>query len=357
MDFALGRRRATQAMVVSAVWTLVALFSALRISLETTYSGQPTDWPGALLRGLAHAFPWALSTPLVLALTRRFPLGRRKLFRNATVHVGAGILFSVVNFALYAAASEWVDPSSTEPLTLLELQLNLLLYGALLGAGHAIHTTRHSRERELKTARLEAQLSHARLDLLRTQLHPHFLFNTLNAIAELIHEDAERAEQMIADLSLLLRRTLNAGKSDRVPLAFEIEGLECYLAIERTRFDCALDVVVDVPDEARCALVPHLLLQPIVENAIRHGMEHHPGAGKVAVHAAVRDGDLQLEVTDNGPGFANGGATVAGIGLGNTRERLEQRYGDSHRLTLETGPNGGGRVVVRVPFEPAEDQA
>ena len=339
-----------------AVWTLVALFSALRISLETTYAGQPTAWSDALLRGLAHAYPWALSTPVVLWIARRFPLERRRWLRHSAVHVGAGILFSVVNFAVYAATLMWIDPGLTQQLTLLELQLNLLVYGALVGAGHAIDTTRRSRERELKTAKLEAQLSHARLDLLRTQLHPHFLFNTLNAIAELIHEDAERAEQMIADLSQLLRRTLNAGKSDRVPLAFEIEGLECYLAIERTRFDCALDVVVDVPDEARCALVPHLLLQPIVEDAIRHGMEHHPGAGRVAVHAAVRDGDLQLEVTDNGPGFANGGATAAGIGLGNTRERLEQRYGDSHRLTLETGPNGGGRVIVRVPFEPAEDQ-
>ena len=153
---------------------------------------------------------------------------------------------------------------------------------------------------------------------------------------------------MIADLSQLLRRTLNAGTSDRVPLALELEGLECYLAIERTRFDCALDVAVDVPEEARCALVPHLILQPIVENAIRHGMKHRPGAGRVAVRAAVQDGDLRLEVTDNGPGFANSGAAVAGIGLGNTRERLEHLYGDAHRLTLETGPNGGGPARLRL---------
>ncbi len=353
MDAASVRKRASLALMLIAGWTLVALFSAVRIALDTAYAGQELDWSGALFRGAAQAYPWALTTPAVLWLTRRFPLVRPKMLFHVPLHVVAGILFAVTNFGVYGLALAAVDVRLAQQLTLLELQLNLLIYGALVGLGHAIDYAQRFRERELRASRLEAQLTRARLDLLKTQLHPHFLFNTLNAIAELIHEDAMRAEQMIADLSELLRQALDASASDTVALALELEVLERYLAIERTRFEGQLDVIVDVPEDVRCAMVPYLVLQPLVENAIKYSMKNRAGLGAVKIHAEVRGGDLHMEVVDNGPGFAAGGPTPAGIGLANTRERLKQRYGEDQQLVVDAAPGGGGRVSLRIPFEPA----
>ncbi len=345
------RRLMVQTAAVAGVWTLVAVFSAFRISLGNSYGGQPTDWPGALMRGAAHAYPWALSTPAVLWLTRRFPWVSGKRLPHSAVHFAAGVFFSLANFGIYATTLNWVDRSLVQQLTLLELQLNFLVYGALVVTGHAIDHARRSRERKLKMLRLETQLTRARLDLLRMQLHPHFLFNTLNAVAELIHEDAPRAEQMVADLSALLRATLNTGVSDSVTLAVELAVLDSYVAIELTRFEGQLAVDVNVPDEARCALVPHLILQPIVENAIRFSMQNQTVGGRVVVQVDLRGSDLVLEVSDNGPGFVRSSSQRNGVGLRNTRERLEQRYGKEHQLALESGPNGGGRVTVCIPFE------
>ena len=371
MDAASVRKLASLAVMLIAGWTLVALFSTVRMALEAIYAGQELDWRGAWFRGAAHAYPWVFTTPAVLWVVRRFPLVRHKLLPRAVLHAVAGVLFAVANFGVYAMALAVVDARLAQQLTLLELQLNLLIYVALVGLGHAIDYAQRFREREVRNSRLEAQLTRARLDLLKTQLHPHFLFNTLNAIAELIHEDAMRAEQMIADLSELLRQALDASVSDTVALTLELELLERYLAIERTRFEGRLNVIVDVPDDVRCAMVPYLLLQPLVENAIKYSMKNRVGPGAVRIHAEVRGGDLLVEVVDNGPGFAagrgrgrgrdrdiggdgdGGGSTHAGIGLGNTRERLRQRYGEAQQLTVDAGPDGGARVSLRIPFERA----
>ncbi len=352
MDVESVRRPALRIVAWTACWTLVALFSALRISLDTVYAGRELDWSGAVIRGAAHVFPWALWTPAVLWLTRRFLLVRGKWPPRLALHLAVGILLSAINLVASTTALSWVG-GRAQTLTLLELQLNFLVYWALVGAAHALHYARRFRERELRTSRLEAELTQARLNLLRAQLQPHFLFNTLNAVSELIHEDTVRAEQMVADLSQLLRRALDAGSSDGVTLAVELDLLDCYLAIEKTRFEESLDVVVDVASEARVAIVPYLILQPIVENAVKFSMKNNAGVGRVEVRADLEDGDLLLEVADNGPGFAGDCSEPTGIGLRNTCERLEQRYGKRQQLIVGTGPGGGGHVTIRIPFERA----
>ncbi len=234
-----------------------------------------------------------------------------------------------------------------------DLTTQYLIYAAIVAGTHAWLYYREAQSRELRTSQLEAMLAETRLQMLSMQLQPHFLFNTLNTIAELVHDKPEAAERMIGGLSHLLRETLHAGLVDRVPLDQELALLDRYVEIQRGRFGDRLDVQVSVGDAARHALVPSLLLQPLVENAIKHGIGARARAGRIEISAA-RDGDrLVIEVRDDGSGVPPG-AVKEGVGLGNCRARLQTMYGArDHELTIANRPGGGAVVRISLPWQTA----
>ena len=226
----------------------------------------------------------------------------------------------------------------------------MLVYWATVGLVHAERSSREAAEREQAAARLEASLSEARLSALRDQIDPHFLFNTLNSVSVLaLRGDPEGVTRVVAALGNLLRRSLDGGRAQEVPLADELAMLEHYLEIQAIRFGDRLTIEREIEPAAREVLVPSMLTQPLVENAVHHAVAPTPGPARIAIHAR-RDGDsLLLEVADSGPGFA-GAAPAEGIGLGNTRARLAQLYGTRHALEFGPAPEGGARVMVRLPW-------
>jgi two-component system, LytTR family, sensor kinase len=222
-----------------------------------------------------------------------------------------------------------------------------LYYWLILGVQAAFLYQRMYREQSVATATLERSLAEARLEALRLQLHPHFLFNTLNAISAFVPGDPERAQRMIARVGELLRRTLNGGSASELPLAQELEMLSPYFEIQRMRFGDRLTIELDVAGGTEHALIPTLMLQPLVENAVEHGVKRTLGGAVVRLKAG-RSGDrLRLEVSDNGAGL---GGTRDGVGLANTRARLTELYGTAHRLQLQNVPTGGTMVTLELPF-------
>ncbi len=327
---------------------------------EVTYAGSHGSGDVPLLNILLHFLPswlpWAAFTPAVLALTRRFPIERSTLARVLPVHVAACLAFGVAHLVLLGLVrtnfppAPWVQRDLgawlAGTLWSLHSQAEVLAYAGVVLAGQALGALSAARERELRAVRLEAQLADARLSTLRMQLQPHFLFNTLNAIDVLIVDDAARAGVMLRRLGDLLRRTLEDGSPEH-SLDRELEQLRCYLDIERVRFSDRLAVDFDIDDDAGGLAVPSLFLQPLVENALRHGIAPRARGGRVTI-SARRDGDvLELIVEDDGVGLE--GCLQEGIGIGNTRARLTALYGDQQAFTLMGGSAGGARAVVRLP--------
>ncbi|MFL5518723.1 MAG: sensor histidine kinase [Gemmatimonadales bacterium] len=235
----------------------------------------------------------------------------------------------------------------------MELPIDVVLYAIALGVVSLFDHYRERRDRELRLARLEAELGSVRLEALENRLHPHFLFNALNTVSSVMYEDVAAADAMLSRLGDLLRRTLRRPGGNDVPLADELETLDLYLSIMRVRFADRLQVEVRVDEDALGARVPPLVLQPLVENAIIHG---DPGPGvpaRIAVRARRENGRLLLEVEDNGPGVAGAPDEVVrqGIGLGTTARRLAELYGARAGLTLENRPGGGVRAVITLPYQ------
>ena len=234
----------------------------------------------------------------------------------------------------------------------MEFPMDVIVYVLTVTIVTLIDHYNASRNRELQVARLEGELNRLRLATLESQLHPHFLFNALNTVSSVMYEDIAAADSMLASLADLLRRSLRPSSDPEVPLDDELRTLELYLTIMRTRFSDRLTVDVDVADDVRCAAVPPLLLQPLVENALRHGDPGPSNMAHVALRARRANGYLLLEVEDNGPGIAGDpqSAIGTGIGLGNTARRLTHLYDDDHHLLLSNRATGGLNVSVRIPF-------
>ncbi|MEZ5066206.1 MAG: histidine kinase [bacterium] len=343
-------------------WTAVALFFANRMFYSYQLLGPPVSWRDAIAWSLLDWYLWALLAPLVFRLYRPFPLGRGAPFRNLLVHLGLSVTFMAAHSALYGAAL-WLRWRSYENVSIDDLLASLFLarfhfdvltYWGLVFLQMALDYHRRYREGEVRASRMEAQLARAELHALRMQLNPHFLFNTLNAISALMSRDVAAAERMLARLSDFLRLTLETGRSTEVPLRQELDFLRRYLEIEQVRFPDRLRVDMDVEPGTLEARVPSLILQPIVENAIRHGVAPSSEAGHIRIVAARRNGDLMLRVRDDGPGLAPGPSRVReGVGLSNTRERLRQLYGPSSVMTLTNAEGGGLDVTLSLPFRSA----
>lgn len=324
----------------------------------------------ALLRAAPNWLLWAALAPLVFAFARRVAHDPFWCRWAAPLHLLIGFGFAVGHIAAATQVYFWAgwageyhytfDVLFVKALTS-KVAIHLLAYGGIVGTYYARENHRRYRERERTAAVLEQRLTEARLQALRTQLQPHFLFNTLNAISVLVlKSETQTAIRMLSRLSDLLRVTLDAGDAPEVPLGKEMEFLARYLDIEQVRFHDRLTVVNDVAPDTLDAPVPTLILQPLVENSIRHGIARQVGAGRIEVRA-VRDGDrLRLEVRDTGPGLPAGGAgaIVEGIGISNTRARLREMYGDAGVMRIENAEGGGMRVVVELPYrDPAAPDA
>ena len=361
-----GRKRAwRRALVVFGVWTAVGLFRALeRWTLDpVSVTRLEFGFREALSQNLLFSYLWAAFTPLVATLARRFRLAGGSRAQTLGVHLAASVLVSVAHGTLFALVYpplmgvpfHFAHQLRGVPSVLAAFLLaNILTYFGVVGICWTIDALRLSRERELRASQLEAQLAAARLERLQTQLHPHFLFNALNSVLPLVFRDRDAAARTVSQLEELLRRSLDSDAAQLVPLSRELEFLEIYLEIQRTRFPDRLRVSFDVPAELATARVPNLILQPIVENAIKHGVSAQPGAGQVAISAAREDGMLVLRVRDDGPGISDPPRPPvgrgSGLGLANTRERLRQLYGEEQRLDLVNVPEGGLEVSVGLPY-------
>jgi two-component system LytT family sensor kinase len=328
-------------------YTALALFFAVSASLTYRSTGRAANWTLSIERSLIDWWLWALFTPAIVWLARRFPLDRSQIVRHLAALVAAGFVIAVAKTVAERAVFAWVTGMWMYWLVS-TLALQFAIYGAIVAAAHTVMYYERSRERD----QLEARLADARLQLLGMQLQPHFLFNTLNTIAELVHDDADTADRMITGLSDLLRRTLELGPTQEIALDAELALLEQYLDIQRARFGERLRITFTISDDSRRASVPVLLLQPLVENAIRHGLGERLSAGHITIAAQRNAGRLVVTVSDDGLGPAvNTPHTRERVGLGNTRARLEALYGSNQRLDLSTAASQGACVTLEIPFK------
>ena len=344
---------------IGAFWTLVGLAFASQFYLSSTLLGRPVTWGQAITYSLGDWYVYALLSAPSLWLARRFPPEGAHPWRAAGIHLVAAMIFSFAYVTLRALVGQVHSTLIDDPVTFLEVfrpllvktfPFNLLVYGVIISASHAIDYYRKYHERTVHAIELEKHLTEARLQALLRQLKPHFLFNTLNGIASLMHSDVEAADRMLVRLSELLRLTMHHPGQPLTKLRDEIAFVEKYLEIERIRFRDRLTVVIDVDPTALEIDVPSLILQPLVENAIRHGVEPQARTGRLEI-VARRDADnLILVVRDNGAGQPPGGFTREGIGLGNTRARLRELYGDHHCFELANRPEGGLEIKLSIPL-------
>jgi signal transduction histidine kinase len=343
-------------------WTFLGLCNICQAYIDRLAVGRPCVWPERLVTGLSDWYIWAAITPFILRLARRFPFERSTWRRSLAVHL-LGSVLAALTVATGLALALWLGGGEPFRSWGLRKSLSEIIFGpyfifylwiywAIVGIRHAWEYYVRYRERDLQASRLAGQLAEAQLEALKLQLQPHFLFNALNAISALMHQDVELADRMVARLGELLRRTLDSAGAQEVPLREEVEFLEPYLEIEQARYGERLRVRLDIEDAALDAQVPNLILQPLVENAIRHGVASRAEGGSVEVEARRREGMLELRVRDNGPGLPEEQPLKLrqGVGLANTRARLQQLYGAAHVFEMRNGPGGGLVVTLAVPF-------
>jgi len=341
-----------------AGWTLFAVFFISEDAGRLLLQRQPVQWHGLLVVWLTTAFAWAFLSPFVWWLARRFPFERKNWRRNMGLHLVSSVSFALIETVLFSAITPlfglpWFPrnfAATFQAVLLIDFHLNVILYWSIVGFQHGVNYYRKFEEREKLSAQLENQLAQARLSALKMQLHPHFLFNTLNAIVVLVRQHrAEEADEMLTNLSELLRQTLEGWETHEVPLWREVELINLYLDIQRVRFQDRMSVEMDLSPPTLNALVPSLLLQPLVENAVRHGVSKSSAPVTVALKSSLRDAGLEIQVCDDGPGVS--GETLGnGVGLTNTRARLQQLYGEQQSLSLDHRAGGGTVATILLPY-------
>lgn len=342
-------------------WTFIGLSFAFQFYISSAKAGLDVSWKQAVSYALGDWYVFALLSIPVIWLARRFRFESGSWMKSVVVHVGASIAFSAAFMVLRAWLGMWQSggnfSEAFQPLLVKTWHFNLLIYWVIAVVNFAFDYYRKFRERELSAAELEKQLAQAQLQALQMQLNPHFLFNSLHSISALMHEDVERADGMIARLSELLRAALDSSDTQEVPLREELDLLKRYLAIEQIRFGGRLNVRIEAPPEILDARVPNLILQPLVENAIRHGIEPRAKAGHIELRAEDSNGSLILEVSDNGSGIPPDQPINEGVGLSNTRTRLRTLYGGAHNFELRQSSEGGLLVRLTIPFRTTNKHA
>ena len=345
---------------VIALWVFVAIVWGAQTSLGTALQGKPEPLGETIPTALHQALPWIPGTLAVVWLATRFPVTRGNWRRNLWIHLAA---MPVVAFGtnVLVVLGYWIRYEAFQGLPALlrqgalwgmvRLHLAALLYAAVAGLTQGVQYWRALRRRELELARLETQLAHARLQVLNAQIRPHFLFNTLHAIGQLWRCGRDQEADLLLDhLGALFQRVISSTSRSEVPLAEELEMVRQYLAIEQVRFGDRMRSRIDAEDATLTCLVPPLILQPLVENAVKHGVSRSVEAGQVTVEARRQGDRLLLRVHDDGPGpSGNGDTSGMGAGLANVRDRLAGMYGDRHTLETSSGSGAGTEVRLAIP--------
>src|SRR5215204_1936117 len=349
--------------VIFSVATALGFFSAFAaFYFVATFTEKSAAFGLLLTLNLGYWYSWAVLAPAILWLTRRFPFDRRSWKLAVLVHIG-GVLVAtslhVVLACVQRMATYWMIGESMDTwlhemqeMLFLNFDWEMMTYWTIVGVGTALKYLHEARARELSAVQLETRLVEARLHTLQRQMQPHFLFNTLNTISALMHRDVNAADEMIARLSDLLRMSLQRVGVQEVPLKEELDFLSKYLEIEQTRFRDRLTVVFDIQADTLHALVPNLLLQPLVENAIKHGIGPRPTPGQIEIRSRLNGAMLELDVQDNGVGLSAARLTDfnRGVGLSNTRSRLDHLYGSLHRFEFRQPAEGGLLVCIAIPM-------
>jgi signal transduction histidine kinase len=352
--------------LILAAWLVPALLSGFDTYMQNRLEGHAAEWRWVIFNGVDWLL-YAVLTPVVFRASRRFPLRRPHIAGRVAIHI-AGALAMCVAWAAMGSALRLAIFPRTADLTVYKVWLGFVswvfttlpfgvgVYFALVGIQHSFFYFAQARERETQAARLAAQLSEARLGALRMQLNPHFLFNSLNAITVLVRDgNTADASRMLELLSGVLRQVLQTDRGHETSLAEELDFLERYLAIEQVRFSDRLRPRVEIDASIARAAVPRFLLQPLVENALRHGIARRGDAGLVEI-AGRREGEtLVLTVRDDGPGLEEMAGSAGGVGLSNTRQRLEALYGARASLVVTNAEGGGAIATVRLPYHEATE--
>jgi signal transduction histidine kinase len=353
--------------LVFGVATLLGIVSSSLALQFTRALGKPTtDWAALVVLNCTYWYVWAIFTPAIVWLSQHFRFERQGLVRALLIHLPSVALFSFAHIAAMAGMQWWLMIASSRSFSwwvevkrsaLQNFDWEMMTYWAIAGLSHAVLYYRESRDRALRASQLETQLLEAQMAALQRQLQPHFLFNTLHAISALMHKDVEAADRTLTRLSDLLRLTLESLGQNEHRLKAELDFLAKYLEIEQTRFADRLTVRFDVDPETLDALVPTLLLQPLVENAIKHGISRKSGPGQIDITARPEHGKLWIEVRDDGVGLSETALTALqkGIGVSTTRARLQHQFGADFRFEFHRLEKGVA-VVVAVPWR-AEAQA
>ena len=352
------------------IWTIIGIFFFSQALSQKFFSRDPTPWWHYLISWLVGVYLWALLMPGILWLGRRFPIERRNWARRVALHLLLGVVVSLVQLILESAILSHlgVFPGLMNTfvttfafLLIIGFHTGIMTYWEVLGVQYGIGYYQNYQERkqealrlELRASELQSQLVQAQLGVLKMQLQPHFLFNTLNAIMVLVRQQkSKEAEQTLAHLSDLLRCVLEDVEAQEVPLRRELEYLQIYLSIEQVRFQDRLRVEISADPAILDAALPQMVLQPVVENAIRHGVGKSAAAGRIKISAVRSNDTLELRVQDDGPGFSSEGPVgkhSTGIGLTNTRAHLKQLYGEEARLTTRNGEPRGAVVTITIPY-------
>jgi sensor histidine kinase YesM len=342
-------------------WTIIGLSFASQFYLSSALFGYHTvTWGQAISVTLGDWYVWALLSLPIVWFARRFPLQRRNWGKLVVIHTAASLVVCILYVVIRAGVGQLQNPllgmtttfgGTIQKLLLKNSFLNLLIYWIIVSVSLAFDYYRKFRDREVQAADLERRLAEAKLMALQMQLNPHFLFNALHTISALMHKDVEAADSMIARLSELLRLALENTDANLVPLRQELDFLRRYLEIEQTRFGDRLRVNMDFSAETLEAQVPNLVLQPLVENAIRHGVEPHRKRGLIELRAHRKGARLVIEVHDNGESVGDFDSLREGVGLSNTRARLEHLYGSAQRFELDRSDKTGLVARMSIPFQ------
>jgi two-component system LytT family sensor kinase len=351
--------------LICACWTVLAfLFSGPQM-IQAIWAHRIRDGWDSVIGELIFSYLWVGLTPVAIWLSRSFRIEGGQRFKSLSIHFLASLVFLLVHVLIYSVIAipfGWyahLTPFWQRYLILILMftPSNVMFYWGVVVIEHALDYYQKLQERDLRASQLETQLAQSQLQVLKMQLHPHFLFNTLNAISALIRESPDEAEEMVSRLGDLLRMTLETAGLQEVSFKEELQFLKHYLDIEQTRFQDRLKIEMAIEPETLDGLVPSMILQPLVENSLRHGVAPRPEGGCIKIKAWRDNSLLRLEVEDDGPGLDGDTPLKERVGLTNTRARVSNLYGDEHGLRLRNAAGGGLVVSLSIPFRTANSKA
>jgi signal transduction histidine kinase len=352
------KKRLLQIAAIFAFYTVLSAYYSTQSLAVFLNKGVQTSFLEEFGTSLIQWLPWAFLTLFILGFAKKYPVYLKKWSFWLPRYLFAGVFFSVVHIVIYLGIVMVVQHPQGEILDLFlivffkSINYNLLVFIIIVSLWNLWDYNRRNQQNEIRTSQLEAKLAQAELDVLRMQLNPHFLFNTLHMITAYVRKDPDVAETMIDRLSDLLRKTLETSDSAEIPLKEELEYVKIYLEIQKCRFQGRMREELNIAPDTLDVNVPSLILQPLIENAVQYAVAPQALGGKITVSSRKKEQRILLEIKDGGPGFPEGTEAMfkKGRGLSNTRERLQLHYGDSSSFVLENNPGGGALVRLEIPI-------